>query len=66
MEFGSPHLGKCPVFLCAPQQSHDLCPLIEVTVGVVKAEAPGIVLLDIMSHLINWKGHQKTLFMSTD
>lgn len=59
MEFGSPHLGKCPAFLCAPQQSHDLCPLFEATEAVVEADALGIVLLDIVSHLISWKGHQK-------
>lgn len=47
MPEGSLHLGKCPVFVCAPQQSHDLCPLIEVTEAVVKADAPGIVLLHI-------------------
>lgn len=60
MEFGSPHLGIRPRFLCAPWQPHDLCPLIEVTEAVVEADAPGVVLLEIVSHLIDSGAHQKT------
>lgn len=53
-------LRKTPRVSVCSWQPHDLCPLIEVTEAVVEVDAPGVVLLEIVSHLIDSGAHQKT------